>query len=172
MKKIVLGGGCFWCIEAIYQRVKGVEQVVSGYAGGKSDHTPSYYDHGTHAEVIEVTYNENRVSLEQLLEIFFYVHDPTTLNRQGHDIGEAYRSIILYSNDEEHKLAERVIKQSQALWDDPIVTEVKKLDSFTPAEEYHQDFYNQNRSNPYCQVIINPKLAKFQQKFGNLMQES
>ena len=169
MQTIVLGGGCFWCIEAIYQRVKGVEKVTSGYAGGQSNHVPSYYDHGSHAEVIEITYDQDQISLQQLLEMFFYVHDPTTPNRQGNDVGEAYRSIILYNTNEQKILAEQIRQQSQSLWSNPIVTQIKQLDTFTPAEEYHQDFYNRNRSNPYCQVVINPKLAKFEQKFGHLM---
>jgi peptide-methionine (S)-S-oxide reductase len=167
-KSIVLGGGCFWCIEAIYQRVKGLEGVVSGYAGGDTK-DPTYSDHANHAEVIQITYDESAIKLEQILEIFFYVHDPTTVNRQGNDVGTQYRSIILYNNEEERDLAESVLERSQNLWDKPIVTDVKKLDMFYEAEDYHQDYYNQNQANPYCQVVINPKIAKFEQKFADYL---
>lgn len=169
MKTIVLGGGCFWCIEAVYQRVKGVEKVVSGYAGGDQDN-PTYHDHGSHAEVVEVTYDETRIKLEKLLEIFFSVHNPTTLNFQGNDYGEQYRSIILCSEDEV-EVAETAKKQAESLWDDPIVTEIKVLDTFHAAENYHQDYYNQNQNAGYCQVIINPKLAKFEKKFKEWLKE-
>lgn len=169
-KKIVLGGGCFWCIEAVFQRVKGIESVVSGYAGGDMD-DPTYHNHGKHAEVVEIKYDESAVSLEQIFDIFFHVHDPTTLNRQGNDAGTQYRSIILYMTDEEKELAEKAIKENQKNWDDPIVTEVKKLDQFNEAEDYHQDYYNNNLDNPYCQLVINPKLDKFQSKFKDLLKK-
>jgi len=167
MKTIVIGGGCFWCVEAVFVRVKGVERSVSGYAGG--DHPdPDYHNHGTHAEVIQLTYNESVVSLETLLEIFFYVHDPTTLNRQGNDVGEQYRSIILCAEDE-LDIAREAKDKAQKLWDDPVVTEIKVLDVFYPGEDYHQDYYNKNQGAGYCQVIINPKIAKFEKKFAHLL---
>ena len=170
MKSIVLGGGCFWCIEAVYQRVKGVENVVSGYAGGDLK-DPTYQQHGTHAEVVQVTYNPEVISLEKIYEIFFAVHDPTTVNRQGNDIGTQYRSIILGNDYLESELAHRVIKGVKDLWDDPIVTEVNLLDIFYPAEEYHQNYYKNNQNAGYCQIIINPKIAKFQQKFADYLQD-
>lgn len=167
MKTIVLGGGCFWCIEAVYQRVKGVESVVSGYAGGEKDN-PTYHDHGNHAEVVQITYDESVVGLDKLLEIFFYVHNPTTLNFQGNDYGEQYRSIILCANDE-LEVCNKAKEQAQKLWDEPIVTEIKVLDAFYKAEDYHQNYYNNNTSAGYCQVIINPKLEKFSKKFTDYL---
>jgi len=163
MKSIVLGSGCFWCTEAIYQQVKGVLSVVSGYAGGTEDN-PTYEKHGNHAEVVRIDYDENQISLDIILEIFFYVHNPTTLNRQGNDVGTQYRSIILCEQTE-LELAEKAKLQASELWDDPIVTEVEVLEKFYEAEDYHQDFYNQNQNSGYCQVVINPKLSKFQAKF-------
>lgn len=167
MKTIVLGGGCFWCIEAIYQQVRGVETVESGYAGGDLDN-PTYQNHGTHAEVVQLTYDDTTIPLETILDIFFYVHDPTTLNRQGNDVGTQYRSIILCKRDE-LELAEYAKKQAKELWENPIVTEIKVLDKFYKAEDYHQDYFNQNQNNPYCQVVINPKIAKFQAKFSEYL---
>ena len=166
MKTIVLGGGCFWCLEAVYQQTNGVEKVVSGYAGGGINDIPTYENHGNHAEVVQLTYNEDQIALDIILEIFFYIHDPTTFNQQGYDKGTAYRSIIL-CNDTEIELAENAKAEAQILWDDPIVTEVKVLDKFHKAEDYHQDFYNKNQNVGYCQVIINPKLTKFREKFAN-----
>ena len=169
MKSIVLGGGCFWCLEAVYQQVRGVEKIVSGYAGGDL-RNPTYENHGTHAEVVQISYDESVISLEKLLEIFFYVHDPTTVNQQGNDIGTQYRSIILCNDHIESDLARSIIRGSQGLWPNPIVTEVTLLEKFYPAEDYHQDFYNQNQNNGYCQLIINPKLAKFKTKFAKYLQ--
>ncbi len=171
MKTIVLGGGCFWCLEAVYQRVKGVEGVRSGFAGGSTDN-PDYHNHTDHAEVVEVFYDETTIDLATLLEIFFHIHDPTTLNRQGHDIGTQYRSIVLYNTDDERNVTQSELEKAQADWDDPIATEIKKLDEFYEAEDLHQDYYNQNRDrNPYCQVVIDPKLAKFHKKFAQLVKE-
>jgi methionine-S-sulfoxide reductase len=161
---IVLGGGCFWCIEAIYLRVVGVTKVTSGYAGGDTNE-PTYHDHGNHAEVVKIEYDNSKIDLDTILEIFFYVHDPTTINRQGNDVGEQYRSIILCSSENDKTLARQVLDNSRNLWSDPIVTEIKILQKFYEAEDYHQDYFNQNQSNPYCQVIINPKIAKFESKF-------
>jgi methionine-S-sulfoxide reductase len=168
MKTIVLGGGCFWCIEAIYQRVKGVDMVVSGYAGGDLLE-PTYENHGTHAEVVQLTYNEKVINLEILLEIFFYVHDPTTLNRQGNDVGTQYRSIILCNDYFELGIAEKIKKSSQSLWDNTIVTEINQLEKFYPAEEYHQNYFNNNQSAGYCQVVINPKISKFEAKYSDYL---
>jgi peptide-methionine (S)-S-oxide reductase len=168
MKTIILGGGCFWCIEAVFQRVKGVEKVVSGYAGG-SGADPTYHNHGSHAEVIELTYDETTISLEKIFEMFFYTHNPTTLNFQGNDYGTQYRSIILANDSTELALAEKVKDESSDLWPKPIVTEVKELDIFYPAEDYHQDYFNQNPQNAYCQVIINPKVAKFEATFAEYL---
>lgn len=168
MKSIVLGGGCFWCLEAVYQQVRGVDKVVSGYAGGGIEDTPSYENHGNHAEVVQLEYDESQISLDTILEIFFYIHDPTTLNRQGYDQGPAYRSIILCAENE-IVLAKKSKTLAQPLWDDPIVTEIKVLDSFHRAEDYHQDFYNQNQPSGYCQVIINPKLSKLKANFDKYL---
>lgn len=167
MKSVVLGGGCFWCIEAIYQQISGVESVESGYAGGDTPN-PTYEKHGNHAEVILLNYNENEISLDTILEIFFYVHDPTTLNQQGNDIGTQYRSIILCGESEVEN-AENAKVRAGELWDKPVVTEVKVLNKFYKAEDYHQNYYNQNQTNPYCQIVINPKLSKFQSKFANYL---
>lgn len=167
MKTIVLGGGCFWCIEAVYQQVKGVQNVVSGYAGGDTAN-PTYDNHGDHAEVVQLIYDEKTIALTTILEIFFYIHDPTTFNRQGYDVGTAYRSIILCDQSEIEE-AEKAKKKASKLWDDPIVTEIKCLNKFYKAEDYHQDFYNQNQNSGYCQVIINPKLSKLKSKFSKYL---
>lgn len=170
MKSIVLGGGCFWCIEAVFQRVIGVEKVVSGYAGGDLPN-PSYENHGTHAEVVQISYDESVINLKKLLEIFFYVHDPTTLNQPGTaDSGPSYRSIIL-TDAQELDIAIQAKEKAQALWDNPVITEIAVLETFYPAEDYHQDFYNQNQGVGYCQVIINPKIAKFQIKFAEYLKD-
>lgn len=172
----VFGGGCFWCVEAVFQRVKGVEDVVSGYAGGHAgevSYEQMHKEDTGHAEVVQITFSPEAVSYEQLLEIFWTVHDPTTPNRQGNDVGPEYRSIILTTSDEQYDQAKKSKEEvATQLWSNPIVTEIKPLDEFYTAEEYHQDYYNQNRDrNPYCQVIIDPKLAKFKQKFAHLMKE-
>lgn len=168
MKTIVIGGGCFWCIEAVFQRVIAVEKVVSGYAGGDLL-DPSYENHGSHAEVVQITYDDSIISLEKIFEIFFYVHDPTTVNQQGNDRGTQYRSIILCGNHIETEIAHSTIKGIKDLWPNPIVTEVNLLEKFYPAEQYHQDYFNNNQNNPYCQVVINPKIAKFEQKFADYL---
>jgi peptide-methionine (S)-S-oxide reductase len=168
MKSIVLGGGCFWCIEAIFQRVKGIEKVVSGYAGGDLK-DPTYENHGTHAEVVLLTYDNSVIDLKTILEIFFHVHNPTTVDRQGNDVGTQYRSIILCNDYIESEIAHSVIKGCKDLWENPIVTEVSLLDIFYPAEDYHQNYYNQNQNAGYCQVVINPKIAKFEQKFSEYL---
>lgn len=174
-QSIVLGGGCFWCLDAAYRRVKGVTKVISGYAGGVWP-DPSYERVCTgttgHAEVVQLEFDPNEVSLATLLEIFWTLHDPTTLNRQGNDVGTQYRSIILYASPEQKAAAEQSItKVAKALWGDHITTEVVPLQHFYPAEEYHQDYFNKNPEQGYCQVIINPKLAKLTKKFAVLLKD-
>jgi peptide-methionine (S)-S-oxide reductase len=166
-----LGGGCFWCIEAMFKLLHGVKRVVSGYAGGHADN-PSYeqlYSEDTgHAEVIQVTFDPKVITYRELLEIFYASHDPTTLNRQGNDIGPQYRSIILYHDTRQKQIAEEVTREfAPTLWDKPDVTEIGPLETFWPAEDYHQDYYLKNPEVAYCQVIINPKVAKFRQKFAD-----
>jgi peptide-methionine (S)-S-oxide reductase len=164
MKTIVLGGGCFWGTESIFRRVRGVKKVVSGYAGGDL-RDPTYENHGTHAEVVQLTYDENVINLQSIFEIFMHVHNPTTVNQQGNDIGPQYRSIILCNDYLESEIAHSIIKGSRDLWPNPIITEVTLLEKFYPAEDYHQDYFNKNPQNAYCQVVINPKLAKFEATF-------
>lgn len=171
-KTIYLGAGCFWCVEAVYQRLLGVEKVVSGYMGGQSDN-PTYKEvcSGTtgHAEVVEVTYNPDQITLEELIEIFWTVHDPTTLNRQGADVGTQYRSAIFYADDVEKAIAEKSMSTSgKAMWSDPIVTEITEKSTFYPAEEYHQDYFNlKGASNGYCTAVVAPKVAKFKKKYAH-----
>ena len=168
MKKIVLGGGCFWCIEGVFCRVIGIDSAVSGYGGGKRPN-PTYEQICTgvsgHAEVVTLTYDENFISLENILEIFFTIHNPTTLNAQGADKGTQYRSVIYYDNDEEKEIIENYIVKIQSEFSEKIVTEVFSLPTIYKAESYHQDYYNLNQSQGYCQVVIAPKVAKFMQKF-------
>jgi len=161
-KTIVLGGGCFWCLEAVYNQIKEII-IVSGYAGGTTKN-PSYEDVVTgrtgHAEVVKLIYNPEVITLKEVLEIFFKMHDPTTLNRQGNDIGTQYRSIILYSTPEDKKTIQAAIKNAQKNWKRSIVTEVGKLKEFYKAEEYHQQYYEKNPNQGYCKVIIKPKIDK------------
>ena len=160
-----LAGGCFWCLEAAFQQLKGVEKVESGYAGGHVAN-PSYEQVCTgttgHAEVLQITFDPAIISFDDLLHVFFTIHDPTTLNRQGGDVGTQYRSAIFYNSPEQKAVAERVIAELQAegVWDDPIVTEVKPLQIFYPAEEYHRDYYRRNPNQGYCRAVIAPKVAK------------
>jgi peptide-methionine (S)-S-oxide reductase len=165
-----LGGGCFWCLEAVYQQLKGVHGVKSGYAGGHVDN-PTYKqvcggDTG-HAEVVQVEYDPATITFEDLLRVFFAIHDPTTKDRQGADVGPQYRSIILHHDDEQKAGAERIIDEvaNAGVWDDPIVTQVVPLDRFWPAEDYHDDYFARNGNQPYCQVVIAPKVAKFRKQF-------
>lgn len=167
------GGGCFWCIEAVYQLVKGVKTVTPGYAGGHTEN-PTYDTvcSGTtgHAEVIQIKFDPKTISYRQILQIFFYVHDPTTLNRQCNDVGPQYRSIILYHDKEQQSVAEKVIRDfAPKLWNKPVVTEIVPLEKFWPAEKYHQNYFQNNPSQAYCQVIINPKLEKFKKEFKSLL---
>ena len=162
--EIVLGGGCFWCVEAVFDGIKGVEDIASGYSGGKIKN-PSYKEVSrsltNHAEVCKITYNKEIISLENILEIFFLSHDPTTLNRQGNDVGKHYRSIIFFSNKEEEKnILEYIKKIDSSLFDNKIVTEVAKFEAFYLAEEYHQDYFKLNEDQPYCKFVISPKVNK------------
>jgi peptide-methionine (S)-S-oxide reductase len=165
-----LAGGCFWCLDAVFKDLRGVDSVVSGYTGG-SQPNPTYYQvcAGTtgHAEAVQITYDPQVISFKELLEIFFTIHDPTTLNRQGMDVGTQYRSAIFYHSPEQKAIAEEVIAELNAsqIWDDPIVTEIVPLTQYYDAEDYHQQYYEQNSNQPYCQVVIAPKVAKVRKKF-------
>jgi peptide-methionine (S)-S-oxide reductase len=170
LEMATFGGGCFWCTEAVFQEVKGVHSVVSGYAGGTVEH-PTYYQvcSGTtgHAEVIQITFDADVISYAEVLDVFWRTHDPTTLNRQGADAGPQYRSVIFYHNDQQRAMAEQVKRDLEAagVWKRPIVTEIVPLTNFYAAEGYHQDYYQQNRYQPYCYVVIDPKLKKFRKDF-------
>ena len=159
-----LGGGCFWCTEAVFQEVKGVEKVVSGYAGGNAPGKPTYREICSgltgHAEVIQITFDANTISFEDILVIFMTTHDPTTLNRQGADRGTQYRSVIFYHDEQQHKIAKEVLQQIQAYYDDKIVTETSALPTFYEAEEEHQNYYRENSQQGYCSYVIAPKLSK------------
>ena len=165
-----LAGGCFWCLEAVYNELRGVESVVSGYAGGH-DPDPTYEavcsETTGHAEVVQIAFDPDMVSFRELLEVFFTIHDPTTLNRQGNDVGTQYRSAIYYHDEEQRLVAEEVIEEMTVagLWNDPIVTEVTALDTFYEAEEYHQQYFEKNPFQPYCFVVVRPKVSKFRKKF-------
>ncbi len=161
---ITVGGGCFWCTEAVFQEVKGVEKVVSGYTGGNAPGKPTYREICSgltgHAEVVQVSFDASVISLSDILIIFMTTHDPTTLNRQGADAGTQYRSVIYYKNDRQKETANAVIKELNPYYDNSIVTEVSSLGIFYDAEEAHQNYYRNNTSQGYCQVVINPKLSK------------
>ncbi len=171
MKEVTtLGGGCYWCLEAFFQRLKGVESVSSGFSGGHLEN-PTYEqvcsETTGHAEVVQITFNPEIISYREILEIFFVMHDPTTLNRQGNDVGESYRSIILYHKDEQRLTAENMIQDfAPTLYKDPVVTEIKPFEKFYPGPDYHQDYYNQNPGQGYCAIVIDPKLQKLRQKFA------
>ena len=176
LQTATLAGGCFWCLEAVYDEIKGVHSVESGYAGGHVDN-PTYRavcngDTG-HAEVIQVHFDPNVVSYRDLLNVFFAIHDPTSLNRQGADVGTQYRSAIFYHDDEQKRIAEELIKDlnAQKIWDKPIVTQVEKLDKFYVAEDYHQEYFARNPYQPYCRMVIDPKVQKFKKEFKDKLQE-
>ena len=164
------GNGCFWCTEAIFQRLKGVENVVPGYAGGTTKN-PTYGEVVTgftgHAEVIQISYDPKIISYRELLDVFFYTHDPTTLNRQGNDIGTQYRSAIYYHSKDQKNEAKEIIEQldMEKVYENEIVTEITRLDKFSLAENYHDDYYNNNKNDGYCRAVINPKLDKFVKKY-------
>jgi methionine-S-sulfoxide reductase len=172
VEDITVGGGCFWCTEAIFEEVKGVEKVESGYAGGSTGN-PTYEDVCSgktgHAEVIQITFNPAVISLEKILQIFFVTHDPTTLNRQGADTGTQYRSIIFYRTERQKTIINKVIAELRELkaYKDPIVTEVVPYSLFYRAEDYHQNYYRDNKEQGYCRIVINPKLEKFRKVFQN-----
>ncbi len=171
---VTLGGGCFWCVEAIFEELKGVIQVESGYSGGHVAN-PSYEQVCTgrtgHAEAVQITFDPKAISLKELLEIFFTVHDPTTLNRQGADVGTQYRSVIFFRNDQQKAVAEQAIKDIRAagIWNAPIVTELAPFRAFYKAEGYHQRYFDLNGEQPYCRVVIAPKVAKFREHYMSLL---
>ncbi|OGK16646.1 peptide-methionine (S)-S-oxide reductase [Candidatus Roizmanbacteria bacterium RIFCSPHIGHO2_01_FULL_39_12c] len=178
MKKSLatFGGGCFWCTEAIFKELKGVEKVISGYSGGGIKN-PNYYEisegKSGHAESIQISFDPETISYATLLEVFFLTHNPTSLNRQGNDVGSQYRSIVFYHDEEQKKAAEKMIKklEEEKTYDSPIVTEVAPYEAFYFAEDYHQDYFKKNSDAPYCQFVIDPKLAKFRQKFSPLLKK-
>ena len=170
LEQATLGGGCFWCLEAVYQELDGVTKIVSGYAGGHVKN-PTYQAVCTgttgHAEVTQLTFDPSRVSFREILEVFFAIHDPTTKDQQGNDFGPQYRSIILWHDESQKRVAEEVIAEltAEKAYPKPIVTEVQRLETFYAGEEYHQNYYRQHQSQPYCAFVISPKLAKFRQAF-------
>lgn len=172
METATLGAGCFWCVEAIFQDLKGVESVVSGYSGGAIAN-PAYREVTSgitgHAEVCQIKFDPKVIAFNQILEVFWEVHDPTTLNRQGADIGPQYRSVIFYHNEEQKKLAESSKKLMASAFKDPIVTEITAYRNFSKAEDYHQDYFLNNASQPYCSVVISPKVKKFKKKYGDMI---
>lgn len=170
MEIMTVGGGCFWCTEAIFDKVQGVEKVIPGYSGGIAQGVPTYREVCSgltgHAEVIQVHFNPNSISYKELLEIFMTTHDPTTLNRQGGDVGTQYRSVIFYHNEAQKQTAQHVLEAMKTVYNDPIVTELSPLDTFYPAEEEHHNYYEQNPEQGYCQMVISPKLTKFKKMYA------
>jgi peptide-methionine (S)-S-oxide reductase len=170
-EKATLGGGCFWCVEAVYERLPGILSVTSGYAGGQTEN-PTYEQIGTgktgHAEVVQIEYDPAKISYEKIIDLFWDAHDPTTLNRQGADVGTQYRSIILTANDDEARIAKESRDRAQGEFKSPIVTEIVPLEKFYPAEDYHQDFYRENPMHPYNLAVIRPKLMKLDEKATEL----
>jgi len=175
-QKATFGAGCFWCVEAVFQDLKGVSNVISGYAGGHVEN-PDYEQvcSGTtgHAEVAQLTFDPKIITYEQLLEVFWHVHDPTTLNRQGADVGTQYRSVIFYHDAAQRQLAEasRQATDETGLWANPIITEISPLKKFFPAEDFHQNYYKNNAGQGYCSLVIAPKLQKLYREFGYLLKE-
>lgn len=171
-----LGAGCFWCTEAVFLRLKGVSKVTSGYAGGHVPN-PNYKDVTTgttgHAEVVQVEYDPSVVTFEQLLDVFFHTHDPTTLNRQGADVGTQYRSAVFYHDDQQKEAAGKMILElnESKEFRSPIVTTLEKLTKFYPAEDYHQDYFRLNPRNPYCQAVVGPKVSKFQKRYKEMLKD-
>ncbi|MEZ4914770.1 MAG: peptide-methionine (S)-S-oxide reductase MsrA [Chitinophagales bacterium] len=171
-----LGGGCFWCVEAIYLDLKGVYKVSSGYAGGNIKN-PTYREVCSgktgHAEVIQITFNPEEISYEEILDIFWHIHNPTTLNQQGADVGTQYRSVIFYHNEQQRDIAERskIAAQNSGLWDGYFVTEIEPFTNFYSAEDYHQNYFNENPNQPYCAAVIAPKVLKFREKYKDKLKE-
>lgn len=176
LQTATLGGGCFWCVEAVFDDLRGVEHVESGYSGG-SVANPTYEQvcmgKTGHAEVTQITFDPNRISYGDLLRIFFTVHDPTQLNRQGNDVGTQYRSVIFYHDEEQHKIAEQVIQEitAEKLWDGRIVTQVVPFDKFYIAEDYHQEYFAHNPYQPYCQAVVAPKVKKFREHYRDRLKK-
>lgn len=169
IQTITLGGGCFWCVEASFELIEGITQAVPGYAGGSTPNpTWERVCSGTtgHAEVVQVSFDPATITLEGVLEIFWTIHDPTTLNRQGYDVGTEYRSIILYISEEQRQIAKRSLQAAAKLWPNPTVTELVPLDVFYPAEEYHRHYFERNPARAYCQIVINPKLKRLRERFA------
>lgn len=175
MEIATLGGGCFWCIEAVLNQVKGVQKVISGYTGGTAPGKPTYREVCSgltgHAEVVQVKFDPSVISFEDLLVIFMTSHDPTTLNRQGGDVGTQYRSVIYYHNEEQKMIAEKVIMQMAPYYENPIVTKISKLQVFHEAEEYHQEYYRNNPTAGYCSAVISPKLARLRRMHADKLKE-
>lgn len=171
----MLAGGCFWCLDAVYRRLKGVESAVSGYCGGKVE-DPSYEEVSAgdtnHAEAVKITFDEKVISRDVILDIFFLIHNPTTLNRQGNDVGTQYRSAMFYADDKQKTDFEAAIIRAQPHWDEPIVTKMSKIDVFYPAEDYHQDYFNNNPDNGYCSVVIEPKIVKTRAAYARWFKEN
>lgn len=174
MQTVVFGGGCFWCVEAVFKQLNGVQKVIPGYAGGNQSY-PTYQqvcsEETGHAEVVKIFFDETKISFETLLEVFFSVHDPTTLNAQGHDVGTQYRSVIFFTTPSQEQTAKDKIKQfyMEKIFSDPIVTQVLPLHKFYEAEDYHHDYFAKNPTQTYCQLVINPKLKKFKDKWKSLI---
>jgi peptide-methionine (S)-S-oxide reductase len=170
LETATLGAGCFWCVEAVFDDLKGVEDVLSGYSGGHTEN-PTYREVCSettgHAEVAQIKFDPAVISFKEILQVFFAVHDPTTLNRQGNDVGSSYRSAIFYHDENQKRIAEEVIREvtEEGVYDDPIVTEVTAFDKFYPAEDYHQEYFANNPNQPYCAAVVAPKVAKFRKKF-------
>jgi len=177
LEKATLGGGCFWCTEAVFLEMEGVEKVFPGYSGGHVKN-PAYREVTTgrtgHAEVVQITFNPQVTAFSEILEVFFMTHDPTTLNRQGNDVGTQYRSAIFFHNEEQKQIAEKVIAlfEEEKVYDDPIVTEVTPFDAFYLAEDYHHNYFARNKNQPYCQFVVAPKLEKFRKIFKEKLKEN
>ncbi|OXB07655.1 peptide-methionine (S)-S-oxide reductase MsrA [Flavobacterium pectinovorum] len=177
LETITVGGGCYWCVEAVYENLNGVKSVVSGFSGGKVAN-PTYEEVCTgttgHAEVVQITYDKNVTDLNEIFKVFFTVHDPTTLNRQGADVGTQYRSVIFYKNEEQKKAAQSIIAElnKAKVYDSPIVTKVEPFTKFYKAEDYHQNYYANNKNQPYCKMVIQPKIEKFEKVFKDKLKKS
>lgn len=175
MTTYVIAGGCFWCLDAVYRRLKGVTSVVSGYAGGGTDN-PTYEQVSTgetgHAEVVQVIFDESVIPSEVILDLFFLIHDPTTLNRQGADVGTQYRSAMYYTSEEQKVTFEAAMERAKTHWDDPLTTELRALDTFYPAEDYHQDYFNKNPGNGYCSIVITPKIIKARSAYSEWFEQA
>lgn len=176
LETITLGGGCYWCVEAVYENLDGVKSVVSGFSGGKVAN-PTYEEVCTgttgHAEVVQITYDKNVTDINEIFKVFFTVHDPTTLNRQGADVGTQYRSVIFYKNEEQRKAAQSIIAElnKAKVYNSPIVTKVEPFTKFYKAEDYHQNYYANNKNQPYCKMVIQPKIEKFEKVFKDKLKK-